>query len=75
MTFPQYRKTSNNKNFYKILSDDQWEEIQLIGKRAFYYNFTATQYPEMLLLKSILDCDGNYEPSSVQEFENFNTRR
>ena len=68
--FPQYRKLSNEKVFYKINSDREFVEIQRMGSKAFLYKFTATQYPEMLKIQDMLSLlDGIYVPSEKDEFE------
>lgn len=69
MDFPQYRKLSNDKAYYEILNDREFNEIQVIGKRAFMYNHKAEKYPEILRVKEMLD--GSLEEivsSSMQEF-------
>jgi len=70
--FPQYRKLSNEKVFYKIISDRDFVEIQLMGSKAFLYKVTAIQYPEMLKIQDMLSfSDGVYMPSNQAEFEKF----
>lgn len=55
--FPQYRKYSNNKNYFKIYSLLEFEEIQVIGSKHIHRKITAVQFPEknhiidLLLLK------------------------
>jgi|JI10StandDraft_1071094.scaffolds.fasta_scaffold67042_2 hypothetical protein len=48
--FPQYRKYSNNKNFFKINSPKEFEEIQVIGSKKLHRKVVATQFPEMNLI-------------------------
>lgn len=48
--FPQYRKYSNNKNFFKIISPKEFEEIQVIGSKKLHRKVIATQFPEMNLI-------------------------
>ena len=68
--FPQYRKLSNSRAFYRIEDQFQFTEIQLIGKKSFELHFNATQYPEILKIKEMLACEEPYLLSSAQEFEN-----
>jgi hypothetical protein len=68
--FPQYRKLTNSRAFYRIEDQFHFTEIQLIGKKSFELHFKATQYPEILKIKEMLACDEPYLISSVQEFEN-----
>ena len=68
--FPQYRKLSNNKVFYRIRSDREFDEIQLIGSTAQLHTVVAKQYPEILRIMDILTQSiQGYEHSSQEEFE------
>ncbi len=68
--FPQYRKMSNDKAFYKITSKKTFEEIQLIGDKAVIHQFTAEQYPEMLRILDMLEMDNDwFLPLSENEYE------
>ena len=68
--FPQYRKLSNNKVFYRINSSHQFDEIQLIGNSARLYTIEAHQYPELLKIQEMLNMSLNgYETASNEEFE------
>ena len=68
--FPQYRKLSNEKVFYKILSDRKFIEIQRMGSKAFLYEFTATKYPEILKIQDMILLEGStYLKSDNIEFE------
>ena len=67
--FPQYRKLSNDKVFYRINNDRQFDEIQIVGSKARTHRVEAVQYPEMLRIKDLLSysIDG-YNPSDEKEF-------
>ena len=67
--FPQYRKLSNEKSFYEILSDKEFIEIQLIGSRAVVHTVVAHQYPEMLRIMDMLAADRPYVFSNQNEFK------
>ena len=68
--YPQYRKTSNGKNWYKILSDKRFVEIQVIGSKTVEYEITANQYPEMVRIQDMLSCNG-YEMANELDFIQF----
>jgi hypothetical protein len=55
MEFPVYRKRINNKNFYKILSEDEFIELQIIGKKINIYKVKAKIYPDFLLIKDLIN--------------------
>lgn len=71
MNFPLFRKLSNRKRFYKILSATEFEEIQLIGSKSIKQKFEATQFPEMLLIQDIIELLEPYHLSSEEEFRQF----
>lgn len=67
--FPQYRKLSNDKVFYRINNDRQFDEIQIIGKSARFHRVEAKQYPEILRIQDLISysIDG-FKPSDEKEF-------
>jgi len=67
--FPQYRKLSNNKVFYRIVDERHFDEIQIIGSRAQLFHFEAKQYPEILRIQDKINYSlEGFEPSSESEF-------
>lgn len=70
-TFPKFRKYTNNKSFFKIESDVNWSEIQIVGNKKMLHHFIAHQYPEKLFLQSLINFDGEgIKDSNETEFEN-----
>ena len=65
--FPVYRKYKNNTSYFKILSRDQFEEIQIIGTKAKLNLITANQFPEM---NHIYDLVYNHEGLGSEITEN-----
>ena len=45
--FPIYRKYKNGKNYFKINSLKQFEEIQFIGTKKIHRIINAVQFPEL----------------------------
>jgi hypothetical protein len=68
MKFPQYRKLSNEKSFYRIDDDRTFFEIQVIGKTSFLLKIEANQYPEILRIQDMLNEMEPFEKSSIDEF-------
>lgn len=52
--FPQYRKYSNNRNFFKISSPDEFEEISFIGNKRIVRSYKATILPDRNLVHDLL---------------------
>lgn len=69
LIFPHYRKLSNYKSFYKILSEKEFEEIQIVGSSAITTKTTATKYPEIVRINYMLECIAPFESSTKEEFE------
>ncbi|MBN9294443.1 MAG: hypothetical protein J0G96_10735 [Flavobacteriia bacterium] len=67
--FPQFRKLSNEKHFYKILSEREFEEIRIIGITKKYHVFEVQQYPELLRIKDMLEQIDLFPVISEQEWE------
>jgi hypothetical protein len=53
--FPQYRKTSDDRHYYRIEAVDRFTEIQLIGSRSIEYHVIAVQYPERVRIAEMLE--------------------
>lgn len=55
--FPVYRKYTNKNTFFKILSENEFEEISSIGNQPVIYHIVAEQYPEKLRIKDMIQCN------------------
>lgn len=63
--FPQYRMLNNGKAYYKIVSENEFEELQIMGSKVFYHKFKVEQYPDLLRIKDMIDLlDGLFEETS-----------
>lgn len=70
--FPQYRKTTNERSFYKISNEKKLEEWQKLGSKYMVHTLNAQIYPEVLFIKDLIDnLTGNYEIISALEFDSF----
>lgn len=69
-TFPQYRKYSNNQNYFKIVSPSEFEEISFIGKKAFVKKHLATILPDRNFIDDLLhDTKTTCEVCSKEEYD------
>ena len=72
MQFPIYRKYSNNKVFFKVISKEAFDEITLIGSKTILQHINATTYAEKLFIMDMIEMrEGNWLGSSDKEFEKF----
>jgi hypothetical protein len=68
--FPIYRKYPDNKSIFKILSLKEFEEIKTLGKFYFVTTIEATQYPEMVLIKDMINLEqGGWMAINENEFD------
>ncbi len=66
--FPQYRKLSNNKSLYKIVSALHLQELQLLGTRWYMHELHARILPERNLILDLLATHEGYEACTEEEF-------
>lgn len=68
--FPQYRKYSNNKSYFKIHSETLFDELQLMGDTCFSHRIEAKIYPDRLRIMDMMACkDEIWLPCSADEYE------
>ena len=60
-TFPTYRKLSNGKSLYKILSEIEFIEIQFIQNKGFIFHIRAQTYFEKTRIKDMLHAELPFE--------------
>ena len=58
MHYPQYRKYTNNKVYFKILSAAEWEELHVSKAGVTFHSFTAKILPDRNYLE---DMTVNYQ--------------
>ena len=70
ITYPQYRKYSNNKSFFKILSPEKFEEVQVLGNKKTLYKFDAKILPDRNFIHDLtFDYKKNWLICDQSEFE------
>ena len=68
--FPTYRKYKNNKHFFKIINQSEFEEISFIGKKVIVTKHLAKILPDRNLISDLLyDIGNTAELSTKQEYE------
>jgi hypothetical protein len=70
MIFPQYRKYKNNKHFFKIISESEFDEISFIGTKAGVTKHIAKILPDRNFMYDLLHDVGNTcENSTAEEYQ------
>ena len=69
MRFPLFRKYSNNKSYFKVLDDQSFEEIQIIGSKILLFNFAAKIMPDRFLVRDMIELkDGRWLEIDESEY-------
>jgi len=69
MDFPVYLKFENEKHYFKILSDSEFEEITVIGNKYDIFLFKAEIYPDKVRIQEMIKNENNYwVPIAVEEY-------
>lgn len=72
MDFPQYRRYKNKQSYFKILSEEEFVEYKLSGKRLESHHFKVKILPDRNYINDMLY---NYEPYweviNESEFQDF----
>lgn len=70
--FPVYRKYKNNKHFFKIINENEFEEISFIGSKILIEKHLAKILPDRNFIYDLLHDIGNTcELSSKEEYESY----
>jgi hypothetical protein len=70
--YPQFRKLSNEKSYYKIDSATELTEIQRVGEKFLVHQLQAKILPEKLLISDLIACDSsNYSIITAEEYLDF----
>ncbi len=73
--FPVFLKYKNNNNFFKIVSENEMEEIILMGSKTFISYKTASILPDRIHINDLLqNTFNNCESISESEFENLKSK-
>ncbi len=71
ITFPTYRKYKNNKHFFKIISENKFEEISFIGTKVIVTSHLAKILPDRNLIADLLYDSNVADLSTQQEYESY----
>lgn len=69
-TFPQYRKFSEHKTWFKIVSETEMQELKVLGEFYNYANFKAITFVDRNLISDmIFNLENHWEVITEYEFE------
>ncbi len=46
ITYPQYRKYTHGRTYFKIISDSEWEELHISNNKITIHSFIAKILPD-----------------------------
>jgi len=67
-TFPQYRKYPNNKSYFKVLSNESFEEIQVVGNNYFLTKVVAKILPDRHFISDMIQATAHWVPIEEAEY-------
>ncbi|MCW3070787.1 MAG: hypothetical protein JWO44_677 [Bacteroidetes bacterium] len=68
--YPQYRKYPNEKGYFKVISDKEWEEIQVIGSKYLLHRFIVSILPDRNFIYDMtFDYESSWVKISEEEYE------
>ena len=67
MQFPIYRKYKNNKHFFKIINNEEFEELSFIGKKLIITQLKATILPDRNFISDLIRDVGNTSEICTEE--------
>ncbi|MBX7093235.1 MAG: hypothetical protein K1X56_00815 [Flavobacteriales bacterium] len=69
-SFPIFRKYSNNKSYFKIVSENHFVELKIMGNYFSVYEIKASILPERVFIQDMLEMQGEHWVSSDEhEFQ------
>lgn len=74
INFPVYRKYKNGKSYFKIISREEFEEIQIVGTKKIIHLVTAKQLPEMNQIYDLVYDRNLTETITDSEYLNLNMK-
>ena len=70
IAYPQYRKYINNKAYFKIFSDKEWEEIQVVGEKNILHHFVVKILPDRNFIYDMtFDYERNWLKIEADEYD------
>ncbi len=70
ISYPQYRKYPHERTFFKIISPDEWEEIQVMGSKYSIHQFKVSLFSDRNYLHDLtFDYEKNWVEIKEDEYE------
>ena len=69
--FPTYRKYKNNKNYFKIISNHEFDEISFIGSKPIVTKHIAKILPDRNFISDLINDSCLTEHSTQKEYESY----
>jgi hypothetical protein len=66
--FPKYRKYPNNKSFFKVLSNESFEEIQVVGSNYLLTKVEAKILPDRHFIADMIESGSHWVPIEAEEY-------
>jgi hypothetical protein len=74
--FPLYRKYKNNKNYFKVISENEFEELSIIGTKLIINSHQAKILPDRNFIFDLIEnSDSLFLNSSEEEYNTILKRK
>lgn len=68
--YPLYRKYSHGRTYFKVISESEWEEVQVMGNKYSIHQFKATILPDRNYIHDLtFDFKSNWIEIDEKEYE------
>ena len=67
MLFPIYRKYNHNRTFFKITSDKDFEELNIMGNSYFLKNFEVKIFSDRIFILDMIENKNNLWKEITEE--------
>ena len=68
--YPVYRMYPNGRSFFKILSDKEFQQLEIIGSKYFLTVYSANNHFDSMYISDMLEMKGNHWLENTErEFE------
>jgi hypothetical protein len=66
--YPLFRKRSDDKTYYKVISELEFEELKIFGKKYTILQIIVIKYPEKLYISELINAHGSIECLNEQQY-------
>jgi hypothetical protein len=66
--YPLFRKQADDKTYYKIISESEFEELKIVGKKYAVFHIKAIKFPEKLYISELIKAGNSIQSLNEQQY-------